>query len=159
RLALRDFHASAGAVFATHDEWSVPEHYGDPAHEHAAIRSRAAVIDRSQNSRILITGTDAATVLESAFSGPLELEEGRAKRALALDPAGSIRDLLLIARTAGIAYLVSGAPSRREETLAQLRAAVGPDFDVRIEDRTESTCSIAVVGPAASAVADDQLAA
>jgi len=153
-LALRDLHREAGASFRLVDGWSVPAGYGDAASEYAALRESAVVADRSDRSRFMVTGTDAGTVLDAAFAGHLnELEEGRAVRTLALDGRGEIRDVVLVARTGGIAYLVSGEPSRREETLTRLNDQVRADFDVRIEDRTATTCMLTLAGPGAASVA------
>ncbi len=158
-LALRDMHLAMGASFAVASGWSLPLHYGDPALEHAALRQRAVVFDRSQRSRILVTGTDAHVVLGAVFAGYIdEIEEGRARRTVALDRDGRIRDVALVARTGGIAYLVSGEPGQRFETIERLNASVGENFDVRIEDRTETTCMIGLAGPNATNVAREHFA-
>lgn len=158
-LALRDLHLAMGATFGAVDGWSLPLHYGDPALEHAALRQQAVVLDRSQRSRILVTGTDAHVVLGSVFAGYIdEIEEGRSLRTVALDSEGRIRDLALVARTGGIAYLVSGEPGQRFETIERLIAAIGADFDVRIEDRTETTCMVGLAGPNATTVAREHFA-
>jgi glycine cleavage system aminomethyltransferase T len=121
--------------------WMLPAHYGDMEREYAALRGGAVVADRSHASRIMVTGTDAGEVLAATFAGHVdELEEGRAMRAVWLDGAGRIGDLALIARTGGIAYMVAGERSRRAHTLQRLDAARGGDWDVRVDDRTESTC-------------------
>lgn len=153
-LALRDLHTAMGATFEVHDGWSLPMQYGDAEAEHAALRNAAVVFDRSHRSRILVTGTDAMDVLAAVFAGHVnELDEGRAMRTVAVDADGNIRDLVLIARTGGIAYMVSGEPGQRTETMERLQAAVGADFDVRIDDRTETTCLIGLAGPGAAEVA------
>jgi len=153
-LALRNLHAAAGATFRTRWGWSLPERYRDPAAEYAALRERAVVIDRSQRSRFLVTGTDAGVVLGRVYAGYVEeIEESRAMRTVALDEGGTIRDVAVIARTGGIAYLVLGEPGQRDEMHGRLRAAVEADFDVRIDDRTESTCLIELAGPAAEPAA------
>ena len=157
-LALRELHTVANATLAVANGWSVPLHYGAEAEEYAALRAAAVVMDRSSRSRFMVTGTDAEEVLSASFAGHLdELEEGRAMRSVSLDERGEIRDLVLVARTGGIAYLVTGEPGQRGETLERLRSHVKPDFDVRIDDRTESTCTIAVVGPAAEQVVREHL--
>jgi glycine cleavage system aminomethyltransferase T len=149
-LALRDLHQAAGAVTAVRGEWSLPAHYGGSAAEYTALRSNAVVFDRSHHSRFMVTGTDALDVLKAAFAGHVEeLEEGRAMRTVALNSRGEIADIVLITRTGGIAYLVTGEPGQRMATDAHLRAQVGPDFDVNIDDRTESTCLIGIAGPRA----------
>ncbi|GAB4337704.1 MAG: hypothetical protein Kow0010_25900 [Dehalococcoidia bacterium] len=157
-LALRDAHASAGATFGIVEGWSLPLHYGSPAAEYLALREHAIVADRSHFSRFIVSGTDATDVLDAALTGHAgELEEGRAMRAVALDERGHIADLVLVARLGGIAYLVSGAASRRGDTLARLQAAVRPGFEVRVDDRTEATCALAIMGPAAAEVVASQL--
>ncbi len=157
-LALRDLHTAMGATFEVHDGWSLPMDYGDAEAEHAALRNAAVVFDRSQRSRFLLTGTDAMDVLAAVFAGHVnELDEGRAMRTVALDGDGNIRDLVLIARTGGIAYMVSGEPGQRMETLGRLEAAVGADFDVRVDDRTETTCLIGLAGPGAAEVASEHI--
>lgn len=153
-LALRELHAAAGAHFAERDGWMLPADYGDTHAEYRALREAAVVFERSHRSRILVTGTDAAVVLARVFAGhPEDPEEGRSVRTLALDPQGNIRDLVLVSRTGGIAYLVSGEPAQRSETVGRLSDAVENDFDVRIEDRTETTCLLGLSGPAAAEMA------
>lgn len=153
-LALREAHAAMGAVFTTAEGWAVPATYGDPGLEYEALRSRAAVFDRSARSRILVTGTDAAELLGRVLAGhPEEIEEGRSRRTVALDADGSIRDLVLVSRTAGIAYFLSGEPGQRAEMVRRLHEAAPADFDVRIDDRTETTCLIGLAGPEAAQAA------
>ncbi len=157
-LALRELHATNGAVFTVAAGWAVPMRYGDPATELAALRQGAALFDLSSRSRFLVTGTDAVEVLKAVFAGRVEdLEEGRAMRTVALGAGGTIDDVALIARTGGIAYLVSGEPGRRAETLARLQGAIQSDFDARADDRTETTCLIGLAGPEAPQVANEHL--
>jgi aminomethyltransferase len=157
-LALRDVHAAAGAKFAVRQGWTLPADYGQPSAEYEAVRSNAGAFDRSNRSRFLVTGTDALDVLRGSFAGHVEdLDEGRAMRTLSLDESGHIEDLALIARTGGISYLVSGEPAQRMATFQRLRAAIGQDFDARVDDRTESTCLVALAGPRAAEVAREHL--
>lgn len=158
QLALRDIHAAAGAEFGAHCAWALPLRYGPVPDELEALRSAAAVFDRSSRSRFLVTGTDALDVLQATFAGHVEdLDEGRAMRTVSIDGDGNISDVALIARTGGIAYLVSGEPGRRPATFAALQSAVAPGFDARVEDRTASTCLIGLAGPAAAQTARDHL--
>lgn len=151
RLALRDAHAAFGAVFGLRRGWEVPLHYGDPAAEYGALRGSAAAFDLSFRSRFMVTGPDAGEVVAAALAGHAgELEEGRAGRFALLDAEGNIADLVLAARTGGAAYLLSGEPERREALGAALAAAVGEGFDVRIDDRTATTCAVGLAGPAAA---------
>jgi aminomethyltransferase len=158
-LALRELHAAAGAVFEVRSGWMQPARYSGLEAEHRAIRTVAAAFDRSARSRFLVSGTDAGELLAATFAGHVdELEEGRAMCTVRLDGSGEIRDLVLIARTGGIAYLVSGEPGQRHETAEALQSSRKPDFDVRIDERTESTCLVGVAGPRAADVFSANLA-
>lgn len=159
RLALREAHAAAGASFLVRSGWELPAHYGDAAAEHAALRSAAAVFDRSHRSRIMVSGTDAAVVLDRVFAGNItSLEEGGAARTVALDDSGLIRDLTLVVRTGSLSFLVCGEPGQRLWTESRLRCAIEADFDARVEDRTLVTCTVAVAGPMAEATIMEHVA-
>ncbi len=158
-LALRDLHGEFGASFGIASGWSTPVHYGDAPAEHRALRTDVAVADRSATSRVLVTGTDALDVLRATFAGHLEdVEEGRSMRVVRLDGQGLIRDLALVTRTGGIAYLVIGEPGQRFETVAALKREIRVDFDARVDDRTEGTCLIAFAGPGAAAFIEEHFA-
>jgi aminomethyltransferase len=155
---LRDAHAGWGATFGHVGDWNLPTFYTNRDTECAVLRNSAAAFDGSHRSRFLLSGTDAVTILSTVFGGLVgELEEGRAVRAAALRPDGTIADLALIARTGGIAYTVVGEPGQRFETYARLQAAAPADFDARIDDRSESTCLIGIAGPQAADVAREHL--
>lgn len=158
-LALRAMHTAHGATFVEATGWTLPGSYGDPEAEHRAVREAAAVADLSHHSQFIVSGTDAEVVLARAFAGRVgELDEGRALRTAALTPDGTIADLALIVRTGGISYAVVGEPGQRDTTAALLRASREEDFDVRIEDRTETTCLVSVAGPAAQDLINRNLA-
>lgn len=150
-LALESLHSAAGARFEDASGWHVPSEYASLETEHRALRTACAVIDRSDRSRFIVSGTDALDVLARAFVGHIgELEEGRAMRTVALDERGEVRDLVLVTRTGGISYLVVGEPGQRDETRDRLDGAIAADFDARVEDRTESTSLLSVAGPSAA---------
>lgn len=158
-LALEPLHDDHGAGFEDSAGWHVPSEYTGFEAEHRALRTAAGLFDRSDRSRFIVSGTDAVEVLSAAFAGHVrELEEGRAMRSVALDGHGEIRDLVLIARTGGIAYLVVGEPGQRVETRERLESAIASDFDARVDDRTESTCLLSIAGPAAAASVREHLA-
>lgn len=158
-LALRELLSSLGARFITKDGWSVPNDYGDVALEFDAIRNGAAILERSMQSRFMVTGTDAGVVLSRVFAGYLdELDEGRTMRTVVLDDSGHVRDVALVARTGGIAYLVAGEAGQREETLTRLEAANDASFDAQISDRTMTTCWLSVTGPEAAEAVRQHLA-
>ncbi|MBI5386733.1 MAG: aminomethyl transferase family protein [Verrucomicrobia bacterium] len=62
-LALHDFHARRGAVFAEVNGAEVVAHHGDALAEHAALRAAAAVLDLSCRGRLGLTGADRQRLL------------------------------------------------------------------------------------------------
>ena len=62
-LALHELHAALGAQFTEVNGMEVVEQYGDWLPEHAALRNSVAVIDLSFRSRLVLTGTDRARLL------------------------------------------------------------------------------------------------
>ena len=99
RLALHSVHEAFGATFALERGWRLPKTYGDSEDEYARLRSKAAAFDRSDRTRLLVSGTDAALLLEAVFGEVArELDEGQSVRAAALSKSGNITDLSLIAR-------------------------------------------------------------
>ncbi len=152
-LALREAYAGRGAKFETHHGWSLPAQYGDVEAEYRTLRDGAVLFDLSYRSRFIVSGTDAGVVLGEVFGRAAgEVEEGRAVRAVALRE-GLVEDITLVTRTGGISYVVIGEAEARAATLAQMKGAVGSGYDIRIDDRTESTCLLALAGPDAAAVA------
>lgn len=152
RLALADMHVGLGARMGVRRGWEMPLSYGDAGEEYAALRDSVVAFDASWRSRVMVTGGDAVEVLRGALAGhPEGLEEGRAGRFAMLDEAGDLADLVLVARTGGAAYLVSGEPERRGALLRRLEATVGEGYEVRVEDRTAMTCAVVLAGPAAAA--------
>ncbi len=153
RLTLHDMHAGAGATFAARDGWWLPAHYGDPVAEHRAIREAAAAMDRSFASRLLVTGKKSTELLRRVFGETIaDIEESEATRAVTLDEQGAVRDFAVIARTGGASYLVMGEPGQRHETADRLRTATSAEWDARVDDRTETTCMVGLVGPEAASV-------
>lgn len=153
RLALNEMHVAASATFAERDGWWLPAHYGDPIAEYGAIRASAAVIDRSASSRLLVTGAGSSDLLVRVFGDIVgELQEAEAIRAVALDDDGAVRDFTLVARTGANAFLLMGEPGQRRETTDRLREAISSDIDARVDDRTETTCLVGLVGPEAASV-------
>lgn len=150
-LPLRAAHEASGARFEAAHGWSLPRVYTDgPDAEYDALRNEAAITERTHNSRLLVTGSDAVDVLNQVFSGRVrELNEDRSMETFCTDADGHVSDLNRLSRTGGIAYLVEGEPERGLATQALLRAAIREDYDARVEDRTDTTCALEIVGPEA----------
>ena len=71
QLPLHSQHQSLGAQFHIVGDWEVPEHYGDPTHENLTVRNGVGLADLSHRGKILITGEDRVTWLQSIISNDI----------------------------------------------------------------------------------------
>ena len=79
-LALHKQHEAIGATFQPCGEWEVPFHYGNPRLEYESIHQRAGLADLSLRGKILVTGEDRVSWLQSLISNdilPLKPGQGR----------------------------------------------------------------------------------
>ncbi|MBA3612503.1 MAG: aminomethyl transferase family protein [Nitrospirales bacterium] len=79
-LALHKQHEALGATFQPCGEWEVPLHYGNPLLEYESIHQRAGLADLSLRGKIMVTGEDRVSWLQSIISNdilPLKPGQGR----------------------------------------------------------------------------------
>lgn len=79
-LSLHQQHQSLGATFHPYGEWEVPIHYGNAFLEYEAIHQQAGLADLSSRGKVLVTGDDRITWLQSIISNdilPLKPGQGR----------------------------------------------------------------------------------
>ncbi|MEE8126642.1 MAG: aminomethyltransferase family protein [Nitrospirales bacterium] len=79
-LPLHQQHQSLGATFQPYGEWEVPLHYGNPQREYEAVHHQAGFADLSPRGKLLVTGDDRVTWLQSIISNdllPLQPGQGR----------------------------------------------------------------------------------
>ncbi|MEO6203453.1 MAG: aminomethyltransferase family protein [Nitrospirales bacterium] len=79
-LALHKQHEALGATLQPCGEWEVPLHYGNPLLEYESIHQKAGLADLSLRGKILVTGDDRVSWLQSLISNdilPLKPGQGR----------------------------------------------------------------------------------
>src|SRR5262245_21451375 len=97
RLPLHDLHALLGARFVETDAYLLPQEYAGAAAEHAALRKRAGVIDRSQRGKIEATGRDRVSFIHGMLTSDVKaLAPGQGSRAAFLDVHGKVLALLVV---------------------------------------------------------------
>lgn len=69
--ALHTTHQRLGAHFSPAGEWEMPAHYGDPIAEHHAVRTGVGIADLSHRGKLLVTGEDRVTWLQSIISNDI----------------------------------------------------------------------------------------
>jgi folate-binding protein YgfZ len=125
---------------------------------YAAARHGAAVIDRSQRGRLIVTGVDRRAYLQGLLTNDIAaLEPGRGCYAAYLTPQGRmIADLHVY--ELGDEMLLALERGTRDTVLRNLDQFVFTE-DVQLRDATDSLAQMAVVGPGAAATVSNLLAA
>lgn len=71
-LALHEVHEALGATFGTVGGAELPLHYGNPAAEHAALTSKAAVLDLGFRGRFCLAGNDRVRLLHGQVTQDIQ---------------------------------------------------------------------------------------
>lgn len=90
-LPLHEQHQALGAVFQQDGDWEIPLHYGHPQLEYEALHTSAGLADLSSRGRVLVTGDDRITWLQSIISQDiLPLQSGQGRYSTFMDHKGKM---------------------------------------------------------------------
>ncbi|MBE8158742.1 MAG: aminomethyl transferase family protein, partial [Betaproteobacteria bacterium] len=93
RTALDRMHVHLSASFMNAGAWRRPAYYGGAETEAQAVRENAGIIDISTLGKIMLSGPDAAVLLERLYTGKFTGQKtGAVRYALMLDESGVIAD-------------------------------------------------------------------
>lgn len=161
-----DLHVGLGAILGSSHGHSLPRHYGDPEAEYQDACREVAVVDRSYRSRLGVTGRDPLQMLHGVVSGrmpgpPTTGDDGvrrtRAEYSAVLTPKGKLVSDLRVLRESPSAEsdLLLEVPAEGVDGLVtHLRKLLPPRF-AALEDRSESSGMLTLVGPQAAAMVSD----
>ncbi|MCF8529238.1 MAG: glycine cleavage system aminomethyltransferase GcvT [Aquiluna sp.] len=154
--ALADEHKKLGASFTDFGGWNMPVRYGSDLDEHHAVRNYAGLFDISHMGEIRIKG-DAANSLDFALISKLsELKIGKAKYTMICNEQGGIIDDLIGYRMAEDEYLIVANAGNREVVFRELSART-KGFDVTVTDESQDWSLIAIQGPMAAEILQQQV--
>ena len=148
RTPLYDWHVSHGARMVEFGGWDMPVQYSSIIEEHNRVRTAAGLFDISHMGRLSFGGPDALDLIQHVITNnAATMKDMQARYALVCNPAGGIRDDVLVYRWPyGWAMVVNA--SNREKIVGWLNEHKG-GRNVQIMDQTASTCMMAVQGPKA----------
>lgn len=90
-LPLHEHHQALGATFQPNGDWETPTHYGNPQSEYEALHTSAGLADLSLRGRIIVTGEDRITWLQSIVSQDiLPLQPGQGRYSTFMDHKGKM---------------------------------------------------------------------
>jgi tRNA-modifying protein YgfZ len=151
--SLAASHRGAGARLDDFEGCQLPTSFSTLEREYDAAKQSVALFDTGWHSTVRLTGRDRVKYLHAITSNNIQaLESGRGNLALLLNPQGRIlSELEIYVETESV--LVRTHASARERTLATLKKFIIAS-DVKVQDLSEATASMAVEGPRAARVVE-----
>ncbi len=129
--------AALGAKFVDIDGWHVPDLYSTVEAEVKAAQESVALADGSANTKILVEGEGAETLLKSAYR----------YRALKIGTGAKISAGILY-RLRNDRFFISAPPEAHAEALEALQADVqGSDQLITVSDLTHGRAELHLIGP------------
>lgn len=123
------------------------------ADEVSACRQRAAIFDQSTFAKFRIRGRDAAAVLSRACANAIDGPPGRVVYTGLLNDRGTFESDLTVIRRNADEFLVVSGTAQAVRDADWLRRGIPAAADVSLEDVTDATAVIGLMGPAARAIA------
>ena len=153
---LQQAHQKLNAAFSEVAGWAIPEHFGNVAAEYDAARTGAAIADASHHGRIVARGKDTLDLLNRLSTNlvdPLPPDAGQST--VVTTGKGRVVDWITVLPWADDVLLLT-APERRAE-VAEWIDMFTFDEDTTLEDVTESTAMLSILGPSAESLVEQLL--
>ena len=146
---LTEVHKQAGAALRELNGWSLPGSYSTPSEEYQAATQAVGLLDRSNVGRLKFSGNEALDLLNRLSTNKLEelTDEGQGMYTVLTSNKGRIIDLLFVLRLEDD-LLVLTAPENRKKVADWIDFYTFTE-DVTVEDVTEETAMLGVLGPGA----------
>jgi tRNA-modifying protein YgfZ len=150
-MALQDLHRHLGATLAPD---GIPLHYGDQKAEFHAALHAAALMERSHEGRLELSGRDRLSLLQRISTNDvLALSLGEGRPTIFTNPNARIIDRITVYHR-GDTVLALTEPGRGEAVRVYLQRNIFFNDDARLTDLTPATRQFALHGPRAVAVFD-----
>jgi len=125
----------------------MPIFYKDITPEHLAVRNRVGIFDVSHMGRVMITGTESERFLNYVVTNDVAtLSPNSAQYSVMCTENGGIIDDFIVYRLETEKFLLVPNASNREKDYNWL-VKNAKDFDVKIEEISDSVAMLAVQGP------------
>ncbi len=150
--ALESAHLSLGARMVPFAGWSMPVQYRGILDEAKTVREHAGLFDLGHMGRVKVYGPQAEAFLNRLQTNDAAaIKPGRIRYALLLDDDGLTQDDILLYRNPadssdanGFFVVINAGNAKRD---LERMNAIAKDFDVTVEDCTQSLGMIAIQGP------------
>ncbi len=149
---MHSWHEGNGGRLIVAGAWMRPEDYGDPQGEARAVREAVGLIDVSTLGKILLHGSDAATLLEQLYTNRWQgLRVGRARYGVMLNEEGVVMDDGVTARLDDDLYYMSTTSGGSERVYEWIEwwLASALDLEVHALQVTDLHAAMNLAGPRA----------
>lgn len=146
--ALESAHIALGARMVPFAGWSMPVQYRGILDEAKTVREHAGLFDLGHMGRVKVYGPQAEAFLQRLQTNDAAaIKPGKIRYALLLDDEGLTQDDILLYRNPdndGFFVVINAGNATRD---LERMNAIAKDFDVTVEDCTQSLGMIAIQGP------------
>jgi len=149
KTPLHQFHLDYNAHMVEFAGWNMPLYYTGVTDEHAKVRSSGGIFDVSHMARLKVSGRHARRLLERVCSRRIsDMVQGQCRYSLICNERGGVRDDVIVYRFDDDDFLVVVNASNREKIVRHLNEVkTASEFNVSIDDQTQSTAMVALQGP------------
>ena len=146
---LHDKHIALGALMTPFGGFDMPIQYKGIVEEHNAVRNNVGVFDVSHMGEVRITGPEAQKFVNYIFTNDItKMDKGGIQYGMMLYPhGGTVDDLLVYTMGENDFFLVINA-ANIDKDVAWINEQAA-NFDVKVDNQSESYGQIAVQGPEA----------
>ena len=158
KTCLYDKHVALGALMSPFGGFIMPIQYTNITDEHNAVRNNAGMFDVSHMGEIFVSGPDAEKFVNHIFSNNVTgIPDGKILYGMMLYPNGTVVDDLLVYKEyePGKYLLVVNASNIAKDY--EWICAQAEDYDVKVDNASDSWGEIALQGPAAEKFAVETL--
>ena len=146
---LHDKHVALGALMTPFGGFDMPIQYKGIVEEHNAVRNNVGVFDVSHMGEVRITGPEAQKFVNYIFANDItKMEIGGIQYGMMLYPHGGTVDDLLVYTMGEHDYFLVINAANIDKDVAWINEQAA-NFDVKVDNQSESYGQIAVQGPEA----------
>lgn len=151
KTCLNDSHRTLGATMVEFGGFDMPIEYKDAGivKEHNAVRNSVGVFDVSHMGEVLVTGPEAQAFVNYIFTNDVRnIADGTILYGMMLNHKGGVVDDLLVYRRKENEYFLVINAANIDKDVAWIRN-FAKDFNVKVENVSDSYGEIAIQGPQA----------
>ncbi len=147
RTCLYEKHVALGAQISPFGGFDMPIQYTGIVDEHNAVRQNCGIFDVSHMGEVVVKGDDAERYIQHVFTNDIsKAYAGKIQYGMMLYPDGGVVDDLLVYKLGENDFFLVINASNIKKDIEWLKAN-SKDFNVTINDESDSYGQIAIQGP------------